>query len=96
MFQPVDFEFVDGLQLGAEFSRREPFSGEPDEVGFRQVEQPLSGMFAEGHARRRQFQQLPVVNGWNVHGTGGKKGQVEVLPRRLRFSSSIATSSAKL
>lgn len=56
--QAIDLDLMDSLQHPPQFAFREAFSGEPDYIGFRQVDQQPSRVFAEGHAHSGQFKQI--------------------------------------
>jgi len=56
--QPIDLDFVDCLQHLSQFACGKAFLGEPDHIGFRQVDKQQPSMLAEGHARPGQFKQF--------------------------------------
>ncbi len=49
VFEAVEFEFVDELELFAESSFRKTFVAVPNDVIFGEVDQVIALVFAEGH-----------------------------------------------
>lgn len=64
MFEPVDLDFVDRLQVLTKLAGGEAVAGEPDDVVFGEVDQETAGVFAIGHARVGQdLQRMEFVLG---------------------------------
>ena len=68
LFEPVEFEFIDQLQLLAELAFREAFIAVPDDIIFGDVNQMPAFILAIWHFGMGEFDELLLVWGQNIGG----------------------------
>ncbi len=58
---------MDNCQHLPQLALRKSLPGKPDNVGFRQIDEPSSGVFAKGHLHCRKFKKKGMIEFDIVH-----------------------------
>ena len=69
VFQSISLNLVKGLELLAQFARGETLTMEPYQVGFGQIDESVSLVFAKGHPMNSQLNKSSCIwRHWDSHG----------------------------